>query len=325
MIQAPASRRPLLWGTAMALGAALGGQGLMAAPAASDARPVAVSGYTYVERASATNSTPSRSVRASCPRGKVILAGGARIVDGGNRVLLRGSYPVRSHRGHGWAVSAEELGALNSARWSVRAYAVCANRPLGLQYRTVSSGSDSKSPKSPSSAVCPRGTRLIGLGASVAGVNHPIGINAVTVTSSRSASVRASEALATSLRWRVRTHIVCAELGQTYQETDWKTVPSPAQAGTALAVCRAAPRRSARASASPRSRPPSTGSSRWKCARPWHRPGHGQPCPNQLPECCPTGTSRPRSSASADPPARGSGGQGRGARGSAPPPFDAPS
>ncbi|MCD7437819.1 hypothetical protein K4B79_06220 [Streptomyces lincolnensis] len=237
MIQAPASRRPLLWGTAMALGAALGGQGLMAAPAASDARPVAVSGYTYVERASATNSTPSRSVRASCPRGKVILAGGARIVDGGNRVLLRGSYPVRSHRGHGWAVSAEELGALNSARWSVRAYAVCANRPLGLQYRTVSSGSDSKSPKSPSSAVCPRGTRLIGLGASVAGVNHPIGINAITVTSSRSASVRASEALATSLRWRVRTHIVCAELGQTYQETDWKTVPSPAQAGTALAVC----------------------------------------------------------------------------------------
>ncbi|MFI9174819.1 hypothetical protein [Streptomyces lincolnensis] len=241
MIHAPASRRPLLWGTTMILGAALGGQGLMATPAEADRlldEPTAVSGYTYVERVSKLDSTSSRSVSAPCPSGKVVLAGGARIVGGGQRVLLRGTHPSVSSSRHTWSASAQEVSGGTRARWYVRAYAVCAAKPAGLVHRQASSKLDSGSPKSAATR-CRAGTRLIGLGARVVGADHRVGVNSVTASRGlTSSSARAGEAVSTPLRWAVISYSVCAKpLQQVLRESAWKSVTGAAQSQTAFARC----------------------------------------------------------------------------------------
>jgi hypothetical protein len=208
----------LFWGTVIALCTAFGGQSLASVPAA--AAPSAVSGYTYVQQTSAFNSTAARSVSAYCPRGKVILAGGAYLVRGGRGVLLRGSYPVHSFFGDRWTASAQELNAAGtSTRWQIGSYAVCANKPAGLTYAKVSSVSDSNGSKSVQRK-CPASTRLIGLGARVTGADYRVGLNAVSITQGLSASARASKASATLQRWAVESHAVCANsVGQAFRQT----------------------------------------------------------------------------------------------------------
>jgi hypothetical protein len=219
MIHAPASRRPLLWGTTLVLGAALGGQGLMATPTSADARPVAVSGYRYVEKAGPFSSSPSQNISASCPRGKVVLAGGARIESGGQRVLLRGSYPAHPFFGQKWTASAQEVGAGTTNRWRIHAYAVCANKPAGLT-RVQSTAVYNSNSFQTALRSCPTGTKLIGLGATVRGADHQVGLNSVGITSGMLASARAAEAVRTDRRWAVVSHAMCAKpLGQLFRQT----------------------------------------------------------------------------------------------------------
>lgn len=237
MIRSPASRHPLFWGAVLALCAAFGGQSLASVPAAA-APTSPVSGYRYVQQDSAFNSASARSVSARCPRGKVVLAGGAYIVGGGQRVLLRGSYPVHSFSGDWWTASAEEFAAGGtSAGWQVRSYAVCANRPAGLTYGAVSSASDSSSPKSVRQN-CPVGTQIIGVGARVIGADYRVGLNAITITSDHSTSARASEATATRQKWSVVSHAVCARpLGQVFRETGHWVNTGSTPPPTATANC----------------------------------------------------------------------------------------
>lgn len=244
MFRSPVSRHPLLWGTVVALCAALGGQGLMSAPVAAEpsasarvqAAPAPVSGYRYVERVSAFNSTSARSAVAPCPSGKVVLAGGARIEFGGRSVLLRGSYPVHSF-GDRWIASAEEFGNPLTG-WRVRAYAVCANRPAGLTYHQAPAVFTSSSPKSVQRHDCPAGTRLIGLGARVSGADNRVGLNAITITPGLSASARASEASATPQRWALMSHVVCAgPLTLAFRQTSQWISPGSSPSATAIANC----------------------------------------------------------------------------------------
>jgi len=237
MFRPSASRPPFFWGTVLALCAAFAGQSLASTPAA--AAPAApVSGYSVVERAGTFNSVSAHSVSAPCPRGKVVLAGGARIVNGGQRVLLRASYPVRSLFGDRWIASAEEVVPGTSANWQIRSYAVCANRPAGLTYKSVTSGISSGNIKFLPRVDCPGSTRLIGLGARIAGAGNRAGLNSITITSGLSASARASEAVATDQRWSVTSHAVCARaLDLSFRESGWKRVGGPAQSGTAVANC----------------------------------------------------------------------------------------
>lgn len=240
MIHALASRRPVLWGTAFALSAALGGQSLMSTPASADRlldEPSAVSGYTYVTQTSASNSDSARSVSARCPRGKVVLAGGARIVGGGLHVLLRGSYPGHSSSRHEWLATAEEILGGTTAKWSLQAYAVCATKPAGLAYVRAESPFNSNSPKA-HAAVCPRGTELIGVGARVRGASHRVGINRMTILSRRSDSARAAEVVGTDRAWAVTAHATCAKsLQQSFRESSVRSVVGPARSGTAFASC----------------------------------------------------------------------------------------
>ncbi|MGI5453841.1 hypothetical protein ACQEWB_11845 [Streptomyces sp. CA-249302] len=241
MIPSSLSRHPVFWATVPVLCAALGGSGLTAAPAAANVlldEPTAVSGYTYVERHSTYDSNSSRSVSAPCPRGKVVLAGGVRMVGGKQGVLLRGSHPVHSSAGDRWTASAEEVRADSTAKWQLRAYAVCADKPAGLTYKQATSASDSLSPKTVAVA-CPASTRLIGLGAWVTGADYGVGLNSLTLTRGlRVGYARAGEAIATSAPWRLTAYAVCAKpLQQTFHESAWKPAAGAASSKTAVARC----------------------------------------------------------------------------------------
>ncbi|MFF4258018.1 hypothetical protein ACFY1L_43225 [Streptomyces sp. NPDC001663] len=240
MIRTSGSRHPVLWGTVLALSAALGGQTLMSTPAAANRlldEPTAVPGYTLVEKSSPLSSDSARSVSARCPSGKVVLAGGASIVGGGQKVLLRGSYPGHAASGHKWSAKAEEVHPGTPARWYIRAYAVCADKPARLTYQRVDSFSDSAGRKSVR-VDCPDDTQLIGLGARLKDGNHRTGINAVTVRSDHSASARAGESKPTSLSWSLAAHAVCAKpLEQSFHESERKFVAGAAQSQTAAAKC----------------------------------------------------------------------------------------
>ena len=236
MFRPSASRHPFFWGTVIALCAAFGGQSLASVPAAA-AAPSPVSGYTYVERTSALNSVSTRSVSAPCPRGKVVLAGGASIVGGKQRVLLRGSYPADPVFGQKWTAWAQELGTGTSNRWRVRAYAICANKPAGL---TVVHSNKAFSSSSSQFAVrsCPTGTKLIGLGANLIGADSRVGLNSIGITPGMNAFARAGEALSTTQQWTVVSYALCAQpLGQAFRQTGRWVSPDPFSSVTVNKNC----------------------------------------------------------------------------------------
>ena len=84
--------------------------------------PPGVSGYQIVEAASATNSNGSKSASASCPSGKRVLGGGARLREYIGGVVVFASIPV----GASWFAAATEL-VPQAGDWRVEAYAICAN------------------------------------------------------------------------------------------------------------------------------------------------------------------------------------------------------
>jgi hypothetical protein len=211
-------RRTLLGLTAVATGMGMFTMAAQAAPARPEAPP-RVSGYTYVEKAGPRSSSASQHVSASCPRGKVVLAGGARIESGGRSVLLRGSYPANPAFGQKWTAWAQELGVGPSNGWRMHAYAICANRPPGLTL--VQSTSPFRSSSFQSSVrSCPTRTKLIGLGARLIGADSKVGINSIGITSGMNASARAGKASGTSQRWAVVSYALCASpLGQAFRQT----------------------------------------------------------------------------------------------------------
>jgi hypothetical protein len=112
-------------------------------PALGSARPAAAATGTV------------RTAVADCPLGQVMLGAGGRIVDGHGAVVLSavvpdqalGSVTVRGEARPGYA-----------GDWMVRATAVCAEVPSGVDVRLVPSGVQ------PGVATCPAGTRVTGTG-----------------------------------------------------------------------------------------------------------------------------------------------------------------
>ncbi|MFF0088512.1 hypothetical protein ACFYSF_00980 [Streptomyces canus] len=233
-------RRTLLGLTAVATGMGMFTTAADAAVPPPEVPQAPVSGYTYVSKASGHDSSRTHSVVARCPAGRVALGGGVRIVEGENRVLLRGSYPQR----HGWVAVAQELeprgaGSGTGAAWHVVAYAVCAKAPAGLTYVARTSARTSENSRT-KQAVCPTGRRLLGLGGRITHADFKAGINSVTVDTTlvKSATVRGSKARPTGARWSVTAYAVCTDpRGQTLHESFWKPVADGTRSGAASASC----------------------------------------------------------------------------------------
>jgi hypothetical protein len=83
-----------------------------------------VSGLEIVYENTLNNSDTQKSVMATCPAGKKVIAGGGYAYTGGafpDQVALVASFPTNSH----WRVVAHETDVFVGA-WYLRAYAVCA-------------------------------------------------------------------------------------------------------------------------------------------------------------------------------------------------------
>ena len=86
-----------------------------------------VKNTSYVAKASASNNTEeTKSVSASCPAGKQVVGGGARIVGSTTTVAITESAPVVSaEKRTAWSAAARAIAAEGNA-WAVEAHAICA-------------------------------------------------------------------------------------------------------------------------------------------------------------------------------------------------------
>lgn len=88
-----------------------------------------VKNVSYVTTASASNTSEStKTATASCPTGKQVVGGGAKVIGGDKLVALTQSAPTTptsEGKRTGWAAVARETEA-GIIAWSVEAYAICA-------------------------------------------------------------------------------------------------------------------------------------------------------------------------------------------------------
>jgi hypothetical protein len=118
-----------------------------------------LSGLEIVAIQSPTGSGSFDSVQAFCPAGKKLVGAGGD-VGGFGQVVLDGVIPFPTLGGV--TARAEEDPNGYAGTWFVRAWAICATPPPGLQLVSVHSGSSSSNKSV--TATCPAGKNLLGAG-----------------------------------------------------------------------------------------------------------------------------------------------------------------
>jgi len=87
-----------------------------------------VRNVTYVNATSPEDSEESKTITATCPTGKQVIGGGARLGGELKSVALTGSNPFVASSGErtGWTAFAHETGTGQTEKWLLEAFAVCA-------------------------------------------------------------------------------------------------------------------------------------------------------------------------------------------------------
>jgi hypothetical protein len=109
------------------------------------------------------NDSSDKSAIVDCPAGKRVVGAGAAVVNGQGQVALDAVVPVGGLTAVGATGIEDENGYANS--WTVRAHAVCADPPPGLEQ--VSAITDPDSDPASVTATCPSGKNLLGTGADI--------------------------------------------------------------------------------------------------------------------------------------------------------------
>lgn len=115
---------------------------------------------------SASDSVDAKSVVAFCPRGTVVVGGGARISGGGEpyaHITSFGPLPKV-----GWFAVGREFSGRTDRSWEVTAWAFCAPAPPGLDYVFAQASPQSIAWQS-IEARCEKGTRVIAGGGGIYG------------------------------------------------------------------------------------------------------------------------------------------------------------
>ncbi|TDD34941.1 hypothetical protein E1287_15060 [Actinomadura sp. KC06] len=123
----------------------------------------AVPNLQMISNTTAGDSSTAKSVTAACPSGTVALGGGGEIINGAGEVLFTGLRPTPTLSGYQVGAHEDETGY--SGSWQVRAHAVCGSAPAGTQ-RVASTGPGSTG-VTYTSAFCPSGKHIIGMGGQV--------------------------------------------------------------------------------------------------------------------------------------------------------------
>jgi hypothetical protein len=92
-----------------------------AGPAGPQGAP-GVAALEIVMASTASDSTGSKIAEATCPGGKVLVGGGARIVGAAGNTALDESYPLSQVK---WRATATEVN-VTGVNWRVDAFAICA-------------------------------------------------------------------------------------------------------------------------------------------------------------------------------------------------------
>jgi hypothetical protein len=115
---------------------------------------------------SASDSVDAKSVVAFCPRGTVVVGGGARISGGGEpyaHITSLGPLPRV-----GWFAVGREYSGRTARSWEVTAWAICAQEPPGLDY-VYALTTPQSIPWQSVQARCEKGTRLMAGGGGIYG------------------------------------------------------------------------------------------------------------------------------------------------------------
>jgi hypothetical protein len=164
-----------------------------------------------LERIVATSPSDSlnKSVTASCPIGKLVLGTGGDRTGGGGNVAMEDIRPNSALTSV--TVVGLESEAATEEKWSLRAYAICANPVAGRQRVAATSPLNSSEPKI-ATASCANGKQVTGAGGEIGGgagevvmggLNPNAGLSSVSVT-----AVEGGDG--TSSSWSVRAYAICA-------------------------------------------------------------------------------------------------------------------
>jgi hypothetical protein len=195
----------------------------------------AVPGLQRITASSPTNSL-NKLVNATCPVGKRLIGAGGDITGGGGQVVIDDLSPNPALTSVRVAAVEDQTGA--TAKWSVRAYAICADPVAGLQLISASVNSNSVT-GSDVSAVCPAGKKVLGAGGELTAAGGQVVMDDI-LPDPALASVRVTgfeDGNGTASNWNVRAFAICANPLPGLQRIIATTVSNSVTGSRATAVC----------------------------------------------------------------------------------------
>ena len=200
-------RRAITWLATAVLAVGRSGTALVVTAAPGYAVP----GLTTVTLTSALDSTTVKTVTATCPAGTAVIGGGGHVVDSPFHILLTGLRPVVTVFGSGYQVTATEDESGFGSNWRLRAHAICAPAPAGLQYWWTVTGSGSESSRDVA-VHCPEGRSVLGTGAVISGGGQHVGLRRIRPTATLTTVIGGAHEDATGYggSWSLTGWAVCA-------------------------------------------------------------------------------------------------------------------
>jgi hypothetical protein len=167
----------------------------------------AVPGLQTVSAFSANDSSTSKTATAICPAPKVVIGTGADVIGAGpSEVVIERFTPAGNNAVR---VAAYEDDTGYPLSWVVRAWAICANPLPGRQIVSLSSATNSVSPKSVT-ATCPAGKQLVGTGGSVSGGTGQVRMNTISPTSTGALVQAYEDETGLATNWTLVAVAICA-------------------------------------------------------------------------------------------------------------------
>jgi hypothetical protein len=208
--------------------------GLIAVAPASAAVP----GLQYVTVRTVTDSSVYKTVTVPCPAGLQVIGVGYELVGGLGSVVLDDFIPSTTSVtvGAGEVVGPGEPSDGTTQSWSIKATAVCANPPPGLQ---IVSQTSSFGPGGARQvfADCPVGKRVIGAGASLSNGFGQISIRGLSIADSFTVAEAIDDEDGYSGSWSITAYAVCANSLPGLQVTTGTSTTDSSSTKHVSAVC----------------------------------------------------------------------------------------
>jgi uncharacterized protein with FMN-binding domain len=174
--------------------------------------PQLITGVVRAEKTSANNSATAKSVTVKCPSNKSVIGTAGSIIGGSTKVLIDQIIP--NDKLKKVTVSGKETDPYTS-NWKVKAIAICADKPSGLQREWLPSPDDSTSPK-PGAVDCDPGQTMLGTGFDIIGGKGEVGAYSVVPAVDAAGrafgdTVNAAEVDSLTSKWHVNAFAICAD------------------------------------------------------------------------------------------------------------------